>query len=232
MPEFQADEAPRPDITWITRREKAFKVLTEEQFRHADRHFYSFDIRHGHARGSDDWVTDAGRELDYVRRPTGSRLYQWSSISQTAVNLAANMGAATIILVGCDNCALADNHHGAKHHTKWLGKSPDERYEQYYEGLSEVRAALRERSVNLISLTPFVKLDDPERDFVHLCDELDRPRLLQGEDISETDHPRRLQGRPSAPPPPTALSGVVAGKARGLVRRGRAIGRRARTWSR
>ncbi len=220
VPEFMPDEAPRPEITWITRRAKAAKVLTEEQFRHADKRFYTFDIRHGQATDSTDWVSDTGRELDYVRRPTGSNLYQWSSISQTAVNLAANMGARTVILVGCDNCSLADNHHGHQQHTKWLGKPPDERYEQYYEGLAEVRTALRQRGVDLLSLTPFVKLDDPTRDFLALCEELDRPPLLAGEDISEQDHPRRLQGRPVPPPTPPPFTRLV-------LRRARTAGRRA-----
>lgn len=220
VPEFMADEAPHPEITWITRRAKAEKVLTEEQFRHADKRFYTFEIRHGQARDTTDWVSDTGRELDYVRRVSGSRLYQWSSISQTAVNLAANMGARTVILVGCDNCSLADNHHGHQQHTKWLGKPADERYEQYYEGLAEVRSALRQRGVDLLSLTPFVKLDDPTRDFLQLCDELDRPLLLTGQDISEQDHPRRLQGLPVPPAAPQPFTSTV-------LRRARTAGRRA-----
>lgn len=200
VPEFIDGEQPRPDITWVTKRAKAFKVLTPEQFADADRRMYTFDIRQGADSGSGDWVSDSGRELEYVRRPTGDRLYQWSSISQTAANLAANMGARNVILVGCDNCSLAENHHGHQQHTKWLGKPPEERYLEYYEGLAEVRAALRERGVNLLSLSPFLKLDDPERDFSRLCGELERPALLAGEDISDRDHPSRLAG--AGPPPP------------------------------
>jgi len=223
IPEFIDGEAPRPEITWITKRGKAAKVLTPEQFAYADKRFYSFEIRQGRDSGA-DWVSDSGRELDYLRQPTGNKLYQWSSISQTGANLAANMGARNVILVGCDNCSLAENHHGHQQHTKWLGKAPDQRYEEYYEGLVEVRTALRERGVDLISLSPFVKLDDPERDFLHLCDELEQPRLLTGADISEQDHPSRLQGK-TAPPPPPPRSQAVLGRAkavgRGAVRRAR-----------
>lgn len=221
VPEFMPGEEPRPGITWVTKREKAYKVLSPEQFADADRRFYSFDIRRGHGSGTDDWVSDTGRELEYVRRPTGSFLYQWSSISQTAANLAANMGARNIILVGCDNSALAENHHGHQQHTKWLGRPPEERYLQYYEGLAEVRAALRERGVNLVSMSPFLKLDDPEMDFRRLCSELDRPELLRGEDISGTDHPSRLQGRDGPAPPPPVTSE--------WARRAWAAGRRLRT---
>jgi hypothetical protein len=191
VPEFMPGEDARPEITWVTKRDKAASVLTQEQLAHADRSFYSFEIRHGKGSGG-DWVTDSGRVLDYVRRPTGDRLYQWSSISQTAVNLAANMGARNVFLVGCDNCSLLDNHHAHQQHTKWLGEPPDTRYLQYYEGLVEVRATLRERGVNLVSLTPFLKLDEPERDFLRLCEELERPEIVRPtHDLSDADHPRR-----------------------------------------
>lgn len=213
VPEFIEGETPRPEITWVTKRAKAFKVLTPEQFADADRRMYTFDIRQGADSGSGDWVSDSGRELDYVRRPTGDHLYQWSSISQTAANLAANLGARNVILVGCDNCSLAENHHGHQQHTKWLGKSPEDRYLEYYEGLAEVRAALRERGVNLLSLSPFLKLDDPERDFSRLCDELERPPLLTGEDISDRDHPSRLAGRGAPPPNPDQAGQGVATRA-------------------
>jgi len=190
VPEFLPDFAPRPEITWITKRDKSRFVLDPEQFAYADEHFYTFDM-HGQPNTQPlDEPSDAGRILDWVRRPTGDLLYQWSSVSQTAVNLAANMGAANVILVGCDNCALLDNHHAAAQHTKWAGATPERRYDQYYEGLVEVRSALRERGVNVLSLTPFVKLDDPARDFVHLCDELGAPTAVESHpDISAVDHP-------------------------------------------
>lgn len=221
IPEFMPGEEPHPAITWITKREKSGLVLSPEQFAHADEHFYGFEIRRGKGSQSGDWVSDTGRALEYVRQPTGDKLYQWSSISQTAANLAANMGARNVILVGCDNCALLDNHHSHEQHTKWLGESPDVRYNQYYEGLAEVREALRERGVNLVSLTPFVKLNDPALDFRNLCRELERPEYVgAGQDLSETDHPRRLQAQAAAPAPPRD-------PARRLVRRARALGHMA-----
>jgi len=193
IPEFMDGEEPRAEITWVTKRGKAKVKLTPEQFRWADQRFYTFDIRAGHDSGRGDWLTDTGRELEYVRRPTGDLLYQWSSISQTAANLAANMGARNVILVGCDNCALEGNHHAHPQHTKWLGEPPGVRYRQYYEGLAEVRAVLRERGVNLVSLSPFLKLDDPAMDFQRLCGELEQPEMIApGADLSEVDHPRTL----------------------------------------
>lgn len=214
VPEFLDGQSPHPEITWITKRGKAKAVLSPEQLDHADRHFYHFET--GGREGSKGaLITDSGRVLDWVRRPSGVMLYQWSSISQTAANLAANMGARTVVLVGCDNAPLAENHHAVVHHTKWLGDAPEDRYRQYYEGLVEVRTALRGRGVNLVSVSPFLRLGSPEEEFLSLCEELERPTLLSGEDISERDHPRRFDTSPGSPSPLT----TVTRKARSLAQR-------------
>ena len=99
------------------------------------------------------------------------------------MNLAANMGAKNIILVGCDNAALAGNHHAHDQHTMWRGAPPEVRYMQYYEGNAEVRAALRARSVNVVSMSPFLKLDGAELDFLRLCKELARSAKIENPDI-------------------------------------------------
>jgi hypothetical protein len=189
VPEFVEGEEPRPEITWITKFSKAKLVLTPEQLQYADRHFYSYESNGRKNTQPQEEPSDAGRILDWVRRPSENNLYQWSSISQTGANLAANLGARNVILVGCDNCALLDDHHADRQHTKWLGAEPERRYLQYYEGLVEVRAALRERGVNLLSLSSLLKLDEPERDFRLLCDELEQPhRVGSTVDISAVDN--------------------------------------------
>ncbi len=213
VPEFLDGEDPRPEITWITRSKKAKAVLTAEQYRHADEHFYTFDSNGRENTQPLEEPTDSGRILDWVRRPTGDFLYQWSSISQTGANLAANLGAKNVILVGCDNCALLEDHHSERQHTKWLGADPERRYLQYYEGLVEVRAALRERGVNLLSLSSLLKLDDPEHDFAVLCEELSLPlQVGSGPDISDVDHPGRFvrQAKPG-------LAAKVGGRLRRLT---------------
>lgn len=217
VPEFLPGEDAHPEITWITKRGKAEGVLAPEHFAHADRHFYQFEMDGQPNSQPLEEPSDAGRIVEWVQRPTGVKLYQWSSISQTAVNLAANLGAANVILVGCDNCALADNHHASDQHTKWLGAEPDRRYLQYYEGLVEVRTALRGRGVNVLSLSPFLKLDDPEADFRLLCDELEQPVFVAPEaDISERDHPRRFVTPASSHP---TWLGRAPARARALSRR-------------
>jgi hypothetical protein len=209
IPEFIEGERARPEIAWITKRDKSSIVLTPEQFAYADENFYYFEMDGQPNTQPLEEPSDAGRILEWVRRPSGVKLYQWSSISQTAVNLAANMGARNVILVGCDNCALLENHHAEKQHTKWLGADPLRRYRQYYEGLAEVRTALASRAVNVLSLTPFVKLDDPEQDFARLCNELDQPQQVKsGPDVSERDHPRRFLVQPSGPKKSRLRNGV------------------------
>jgi len=194
VPEFLGEQ-PHPEITWITKRAKARAVLTPEQFEYADRHFYAYESHGKPNTQPTDEPNDEGRVLDWIRQPTGVKLYQWSSISQTAVNLAANMGATTIVLVGCDNRSLVGNHHAHEQHTKWLGADPDRRYGQYFEGLAEVRSALRVRGVDLVSMSPFLRVGDADDEYSALCDELGEPRLLSGDDISDVDHPSRLVGR-------------------------------------
>jgi hypothetical protein len=202
VPEFLPDEEPHPEITWVT---KLLKLGQPEQREYGLERFYFFEADGQPSTNREGEPRDAGRILDWVRKPSGDRLYQWSSISQTAANLAANMGARNVFLVGCDNCALLENHHATRHHTRWLGAAPDHRYRQYYEGVAEVRAALRERGVNLVSLTPFAALDRHEEDFVRLCHELDRPEFLPSHDISSAGRPRRRRIRRRLRPVKRAL---------------------------
>jgi hypothetical protein len=182
IPEFIGEPA-RPEITWIVPREKSRRLLTAQQFAHADAHFFTFDY---HGKPNTQRLNDpldSGRMLDWVRRPSGDNLYVWSSIAQTGANLAANLGAGNIILTGCDNAPLMHNHHAHAQHTRWKGVAPGHRYQQYYEGMAEVRAALRERGVNLVSLQPFLGISNFEADFQRLCSELGLPLLVKGDNV-------------------------------------------------
>jgi len=187
MPECMDGEQPHPEITWITKHRKTRRLLSPEQFERVQSQFYYFESEGQPNSQPPDEPNDAGRIVDWVRRPTGDCLYQWSSISQTACNLAANLGAKTVILVGCDNTALFDSHHAHQQHTRWKGVDPNHRYRQYYEGLAEVRAALHERGVAMVSMTPFLSLDSPENDFLRLCQELGKKTRVGGEDLPAGD---------------------------------------------
>jgi hypothetical protein len=185
IPEFMPGEAPHPEITWIAGAEKCKGLLTPEQFAHAEKNFYFFRYRGKPNTQPPDEPSDSGRVIQWVERPTEDWLYVWSSIAQAATNLAANMGAKNVILVGCDNAPLGENHHAHGQHTRWKGADPQHRYLQYYEGIAEVRAALRGRGVNVVSMNPFLKLDQPDMEFTRLCRELGVAHVLKGKDVSE-----------------------------------------------
>jgi hypothetical protein len=183
IPEYMSGESRRPAMQWITKFEKLKAVATPEQSEKAKKKMFFFKTE-GKPNTAVSWQpSDSGRVIDWVRSPVDKHLYQWSSISQTAINLAANMGAKNIILVGCDGGDLGGNHHAKQQHTRWKGISPDERYAQYREGIREVASAVRERGVGLMSLTPFSALFDLEREFTQICGEKRRPAYLDGHDI-------------------------------------------------
>jgi hypothetical protein len=177
IPEFLGEQ-PHPEITWITKYNKTKSLVTPEQLQYAEEHFYFFEMDGKPNTQPPDKPTDSGRILDWVRQPTDNKLYLWTSIAQAGVNLAANLGAKNIILIGCDNCALLGNNHAHKQHTRWRGAAPDTRYREYYEGLAEMRPVLRERGVNLVSMTPFLSLEAPEQDFERICDEINVPKFV------------------------------------------------------
>lgn len=179
IPEFIPDQPPHPEITWITKHEKTKSLVTPEQLKYAEEHFYFFEMIGRPNTQPPNKPPDTGRVLDWVRKATDDKLYLWTSIAQAGVNLAANMGAKNIFLIGCDNCALLGNNHAHKQHTRWRDASAESRYREYYEGLAEMRPVLRQRGVNLVSLTPFLSLEAPEQDFERLCEELDQPTLIQ-----------------------------------------------------
>ena len=185
VPEFIEGETAHPEITWITKHQKTAAVVESEQLKYAEENFYFFDNYGKKNLQPPGEPSDSGRILEWVKKPTDNKLYMWSSISQAGANLAANMGAKNIILVGCDNCALGENHHAHKQNAQWVGADPNHRYNQYYEGLSEIRTVLREREINLVNMNPFLTLADPNKDFTHLCQEFNKPELISlGPDIS------------------------------------------------
>lgn len=195
FPEFVGTEQPT-NTTWITKRDKYQSHATPEMMQLADEHYFFFKTDGQLSVTELDEPSEAGRVLDWVRQPNDEYLYLWTSISQSAVNLAANMGAKNIILVGCDNCALSGNHHAQNQHTLWKGVDPNDRYMQYYLGLKEVREALMPRNVNVLSLSPFLKLDAPEMDFLALCEAQELPKYIENKDIFKgiplSQHNRRF----------------------------------------
>lgn len=182
FPEFLGLARPKR-TKWITKKDKYFSHASDQFKKYAENNYFFFRTDGKTSINALDEPSEAGRVLEWVSTPNDEFLYLWTSISQTAVNLAANMGAKNIILVGCDNCALSGNHHAHNQHTLWKGADPNDRYIQYYLGLREVRQALYPRNVNLLSMSPFLKLDDPELDFLALCNETSQETFIHNKDI-------------------------------------------------
>lgn len=183
IPEFMDGIQSKPGIIWITKPSKVKAQCTPEEVEYADKNFYGFENDGKASLTGIDEPSETGRMLNWVTNPHPEKLYLWTSISQSAMNLAANMGAKNIILVGCDNCSIGQNHHAHQQHTMWKGESPEIRYRQYYEGVAEVRKALRARGVNVLSMNPFVKLDEPALDFERICQENRQEKLIENTDI-------------------------------------------------
>lgn len=183
IPELMPGEEPRPDITWVTKHGK-WGEADPNRVQDLERTCYFFESQGRPNSQPPEEPSDAGRILEWVRRPTGDNLYQWSSISQTALNLAANMGARNVFLVGCDMTSLSGNHHGHEQHSRWKGVDPDHRYRQYWEGVLEVRRELRVRGVSVVNLSPFLGLGRHQEEFALIATELEVPLLLSGEDLA------------------------------------------------
>lgn len=183
IPEFIDGESAHPDITWITKPSKVGGQCTAAEIEHADAHFYGFENNGKASLTGLDEPSETGRVLDWVIHPHPQMLYLWTSISQSAMNLASNMGAKNIVLVGCDNGAINGNHHAHDQHTMWKGEDPDVRYQQYYEGVAEVRTALRTRGVNVLTMSPFVKIDAPGQDFARIATEIGAEKFIDNKDI-------------------------------------------------
>jgi hypothetical protein len=183
IPEFIEGEAAHPGITWVTKPSKVKGQCTAEEIAHAEASFYGFENNGKASLTGLDEPSETGRVLDWVLRPNPDKLYLWTSISQSAMNLAANMGARNIVLVGCDNGAINGNHHAHDQHTMWKGEDPEVRYLQYYEGVAEVRAALRTRGINVLTMNPFVKVDAPALDFARIAGEIGTEQFIANKDI-------------------------------------------------
>ena len=184
IPEYMS---PKPkEITntkWIVGFKKARLLLSEVDFKHCCESAYMFYYHGQKNTEPPNQPSNAGRILKWVKEPSEDNLYVYSSISQAAVNLAANMGASNIILIGCDNAPINNNHHAHKQHTRWKGVDSKHRYYQYYEGLAEMRPILRERGINLLSMSPFLKLDMISEQYNELCTENGVEKLIQGDDL-------------------------------------------------
>jgi hypothetical protein len=155
----------RPATQWLIKKKPPMKCLELDDPSH-----YVFHT-------SEDWNTLRARPRD--------TLFLGRGVQCTAMDMAARMGARTVILVGCDHCDLCGDHHGHDQHVRFYGLEPDIIYKEYRRYTAKVRKALREAfGVQTLTLSPFVGLDAPQEDYQRLCLERGLSRLPPPRDTS------------------------------------------------
>lgn len=157
-------EAPARPTTWVVKKKPPLANLEP-----TDPHHYVFNTSY-----------DVGT---VARRPKGT-LYLGEGAQTTAMDLAARLGAATIVLVGCDAKCLGGDYHAHDQHVRWVGRSPAEQYRLYREGTAAVRAALRPLGVAVLTLSPFIGVDAGDEDYARLRGELGLAPLPAPADVS------------------------------------------------
>ena len=169
---LEYQQAKNPNLTaWIVKRKAPMANLSFD-----DKNYYVFET------GQDDF--------DLLRKRTPDKLFLAKGIQCTAMDMAARMGASTIILVGVDMGSLAGDHHGHDQHVRFLGVDPDLVYKEYRHHTAKVRKVLRDEfKINVLTLGPFLGATASQEDYLRLSEELKLSRLPAPPDISNYSRP-------------------------------------------
>lgn len=130
------------------------------------------------------YVFGTSYDLAAIRERPKDTLYLGEGVQTTAMDLAARLGASTIVLVGCDAKALGGDFHAHDQHVRWVGRKPADQYRLYRETTAAVRTVLRGMGVAVMTLSPFIGVDAGEEDYKRLCKELGLSPLPPPTDIS------------------------------------------------
>lgn len=166
--EYRAVTPPHPQRTqWVVKKKPPLENLEV-----TDPNYYVF-------RTNYDIQTVLARPED--------TLYLGEGVQTTAMDLAARLGAKTIVLVGCDAKALGGDYHAHDQHVRWVGRKPADQYKMYRDSAAGVRQALRRFGVAVMTLSPFLGVDAGEEDYLRLRNELALDPLPAPKDISPKD---------------------------------------------
>lgn len=147
-------EAPADQVTqWIIKRKAPF--LREFD----DPGYYVFQTRQG--------------DLTTIQTDDSpDALYLGRGIQQTAMHMAAIMGASAIYLIGVDMCDLGGDHHGHDQHVRFHGLPPADVYAEYREHTAQVRRKIeQEYGIPTLSLSPLLGTGHAEEDYRRLLHE-------------------------------------------------------------
>lgn len=134
------------------------------------------DLRYFVFNTGPDWgtMTDAPDDTLFIGR----------GVQQTAMDLAARLGARSVVLVGVDMTDLNGNHHGHEQHVQFHGLPPRDVYAEYRAWTRKARSILgRKYGLPVLSLTPFAGLNAVE-DYEHLRLVRNVPEFPEPRDIS------------------------------------------------
>ena len=158
-------DAKKMPSQWIVKKKPPMHELSLD-----DDRFYVFHT-------SDKYETVTERPAD--------TLFIGRGVQQTAMDLAARMGASTIVLVGVDMTDLGGEHHGHDQHVRFHGLRPADVYMEYRMFTAEVRRRLREAfDVKVLTLSPLLGANAGTEDYLRLCKEHSLPRLPKPKDTS------------------------------------------------
>lgn len=119
-------------------------------------------------------------DFSLIGKRVPDTLFVGRGVQQTAMHLAACMGAKTVVLVGVDMCALQaldakghllnyQEHHGHAQHVRFHGWQPDDTYREYREYTAKARQVLFEAlDITVLTLSPFLGLRNVDEDWARL----------------------------------------------------------------
>lgn len=130
------------------------------------------------------YVFDTSPQLSIVN-PVSEKLFIGRGVQQTAMHLAAFMGAKNIILVGVDMCDLGGDHHAHDQHVRFHGLPPTNVYKEYRDFTAAVRYQIEQKfGARVLTLSPLLGADHGSEDYLRLCEQRGLSKLPPPADTS------------------------------------------------
>lgn len=129
-------------------------------------------------------------DMSLFKQDKPDTLFIGRGVQQTAMHMAALMGASELRLVGIDMTDLGGEHHGHAQHVRFHGVPPDIVYKEYRVYTAKVRKAITDRwKIPVLTLSPLLGADHGTEDYERLCAEQGLPKLPPPQDTSPYKRP-------------------------------------------
>lgn len=116
--------------------------------------------------------TDAINSINSEAPSKRNTLFVGRGIQTGGLHLAAHMGARYAVLVGCDMCQLAGDHHATDQHVQFHNIDSKDVYNEYYYYTAKVRKELKKNyNMDVLTLSPFLGQKHADMDYAYLCKE-------------------------------------------------------------